>query len=341
MERIFLYYPTIDIPKKKWLYNVILYADKVSSILPNRDENYLPDTIKYLRDQEQYSPVYISDILQKYTTQFNKFETKFLEAIDDERFSSLRSDTPRDQRFRGIYNDKMTRSIIYQLDRRNLIEKQAEKHYMPENVAIFYMNILAQFVTEVNEHNNIIIPSTDYKRFSDITFFSRKSKNEAINLVLENCLPMPDTSTTIEKVIAFKKTHRDDLLRFRLFISEINSNLIEARDGADINEILISTKEKIELELNTLGKVYKKNKIKTIITSMDSLLSLENPKLFESLIALGLLSTTINPAFGMGVAGLAIGVKLIDSFIENKEKLQTNELNYLFEAKRQSILKQQ
>ena len=339
MERIFLYYPTIDIPKKEWLYNVVLYADKVSSILPNRDEYYLPDTVKYLRDQDQYSPVYINDLLKKYPAQFRKFEEKFLEAIDDDKFFSRSSDIPKDRRFRSIYNDKMTQTILYELDRRNLIQQQAEKNYLPENVAIFYMNVLAQFATEVNEQNNIIIPSTDYKRFSDITFFSRNSNNEAMNLVFENCLPMPDLNTSMDKVIDFKRKHRDDLLRFRQFLSNINTNLIEARDRTDINEILILTKEKIELELNTLGKIYKKNKIKTIITSIDSLLSLENPKLFESLLAVGILSTTINPAFGMGVAGIAVGVKLIDSFIENREKLQTNELNYLFEAKRQSLIK--
>lgn len=337
MERIFLYYPTINIPKKEWLYNVILYTDKVSSILPNRNEGYLPETIKYLMDKDEYSPVYINDILEKHPIQFEKFEQKFLEAIDDRRFFFRSSATPRDNRFLSIYNDKMTQSVIYELDKRNLIKQYAGKSFMPENAAIYYMNILAQFVTEVNESKNIIIPSTDYKRFSDITFDNGYTNRESINIIFDNCLPSPDVNTPIADIIDFKKTHRDDLLRFRHFLSEITASINNARDNVDINEILISTKEKIELELNTIDKIYKKNKIKTIITTMDSLLSLENPKLFESLFAVGLLSTTINPVFGIGIAGITITVKLIDSYLENRIKLQTNELNYLFEARKKGL----
>lgn len=339
MERVFLYYPTIDIPNKEWLYNVILYTDKVSSILPNREENHLPDTLKFLTDKGLYKPIYINDILHNYPTEFQRFEKKFIEAIDDKRFFFRSSATPRDTRFQGIYNDKMTNSILRELDKRNLITQGTDRVFMPENAAIYYMNILAQFIAEVNISSDIIIPSTDYKRFSDLTFGNPSSNKEAVNIVFDNCLPMPDINTPISKIVDFKLSHRDELLRFRQFINDINMNISNARDRSDINEILILTKEKIELELNVLNKVYNRNKIKTILTTMDSLLSLDNPDLFKSLVAVGLLSTTLNPVVGIGIAGFAVGVKLIDSYLENKDKLKTNELNYLFEARKARIIK--
>ena len=48
MERTLLYYPTIELPKESWLRQALLYSDKVSSILPFKDNDRLPNTAKYL-----------------------------------------------------------------------------------------------------------------------------------------------------------------------------------------------------------------------------------------------------------------------------------------------------
>lgn len=338
MERIFLYYPTIEIPNNAWLYNSILYSDKVASILPYRNLEYLPNSLKLLYDEEEYKPIFVREFIQKNAEEFSRFEDHFLEAIDDKRFFFRASDTPRDEIFKGIYYDKLTQRVIDELDSRNLITRAINKLYMPENAAIYYMNILAQFIAKIDTHNHII-PSTDYKRFSDITFENGTQKMESMKIILDSCLPVPDMNNDIKKVIKFKHNHKDDLLRFRVFLSELVLRINGLNNEQDVKELLISSKEKIELELNNLHNAYNKSKLKSIVISLSSLISIENPKLFETLITAGLISTPINPQIGLSVAGIGIIGKWIDSYFDRKDKLKSNEMNYLFEAKRIGIIK--
>lgn len=338
MERIFLYYPTIKIPQNEWLYNSILYSDKVSSILPFKNLTYLPDSIKFLLDEEQYHPIFVRDFIDNYQEEFSEFEDKFIEAIDDKRFFFKSSDTPRDEQFQGIYYDKITKRVLDELDKRKLITKKIDKLYMPENAAIYYMSILAQFIAKV-DINNLLVPSSDYKRFTDITFENGKHKREAFKLILDSCLPVPEPAIDIKEIIKFKKRHNDDLLRFRMFLSELVLKINNLNNEQDIKELLISSKEKIELELKYLHTAYNKSKLKTIVISLSSLISLENPKLIGTLIAAGLISTNINPAIGISIAGVGIIGKWVDSYFDRNDKLKSNELNYLFEAKSVGIIK--
>jgi len=298
----------------------------------------LPKQLRDLEELGEYTPIYINDLLEKHEPQFKAYEEKFINVIDDPRFFCQRSDTRRDKRFQSVYRDKMTNFILDELHSRSLITQHGSKYYMPENAAVYYMSLLAQFAAEVYESDDIIIPSTDYKRFSQIIFESRQANQESMNIIFKNCLPVPEMSVPIEKIIEFKKNHRAELLQFRQFVQGINQQLTGARDRQDLKEILMSTKEKIELELSNLENTYKRNNINIVVSTMDSIFSLENPKLFESLATIGVISTAINPLLGLGIAGLFVLAKLVDQYADNKDKLKTNELNYLFEAKKSKIL---
>jgi hypothetical protein len=337
MERTLLYYPTIELPREEWLKQALLYTDKVSSILPFKEHDRLPETVKYLDCKEQYTPVYIEDIIQENADKYKLFENDFLSQIEDYRIINASSAPRRRSRFNGIFREKMTTHMIYMLERKGLVSNQTQEQiFLDENIAIYYMAGLARFAS-ASLSDQFIIPSTDYKRFSNLSFDSFAKTEKAYNLIFKNCLPVPDSNVEISDIIDFKKSHSNELKRFRQFVKDLIREINSANDDYEIKEYIKSATEKIELEISTLSNALKKNKIKTIFSSLNTLLGVENPKTFETLFNVGLVSTPINPKVGLGIASVGI----IGRYINNKffSDSKINEFDYLFQAKKMRIIK--
>lgn len=342
MERTLLYYPTIDIPNMKWLYSSILYADKVSSIVPFNDinDNRFPDLLKYLVDQEQYKPIFIERLLSSYNTEFNEFEEFFISTTSSDEFQvKLKNGKGLSyQHYDKLYSGKMTYRINQYMREAGLIKSTVGDVFVTDEiVSLFYMSLLAQYVTKIIK-DDFIIPSTDDKRYQDISFNSSKQKEPAMNFILENCLPTPVENTPIEKIIDFKKARRDELLEFRKYLSKVQEKIRKATEEQEIKEIQIDTKENIEKAINDLSKLCKENSIKTFFTSFESLLKLDSPKLFQTLSVTGAVTTAINPLFGV-VAGL-IGISggIASSYFSNRREIDKSELAYLFKARQEGVI---
>lgn len=111
MNRIILYYPTIDVPSNSWLRNSLLYWDKVSSIVPqNIDvETELSRDIHYLIDENQFTPIRPDELIENPENfQFlQKFEKEFVDVVRSEFFQRLVRSQPfslsriKDQKFLG------------------------------------------------------------------------------------------------------------------------------------------------------------------------------------------------------------------------------------------------
>ncbi len=338
MERIFLYYPTIEFPNESWLREAVLYSDKVSSILPFKNESQLPESLKYLFGEGEYSPIYIEDVIWQNHVKYELFAEKFLNELENNLWIFTASSAAiRKKSVDSLFTSKLSQRIILELEHRGIMKGQKDgKIYLPENVAIYYMSVLAKFVADVVE-TDLVIPSTNYKRFSEISFVNGIQSDMAFNLIFKNCLPIPDITVEISDIIKFKNTHKQDLLKFRAFYAKTQDKLKMCRDSADVKEALLSLKETIEVELHDLGKLYSKNKIKTILTSFDSLFGIENPKLFASLIQAGIITTAIDPKIGIGISSVLVLGKLIDNVVSKPNK--TTEFNYLFEARRNGIIR--
>lgn len=337
MERILLYYPTIEFPKDNWLRQAILYSDKISSILPFKDESFYPESLKYLIRKEEYSPIYIEDLIANNQNEYDVFADKFLQDVDNnkEEIFYASSQTARQNTINSLFSNKLSKRVIQELTNRGITVNHDGRIFMLENVAIYYMAGLAKFVSNVIAEN-LIIPSTDYTRFSKISFDNGIGTEQAINLIFENCLPIPDSNVELSDIIDFKKNNVQDLIKFRQFYIKTQNTLKNCRDSMDMKEALLSLKEKIDIELKDLNKLYSKNKIRVVYTSLSSLFGLDNPKLFNSLVGAGFISTVIDPKIGLGVGALLVGAKLIDSLVIKPKT--TNEFSYLFKAQRQGII---
>ena len=342
MERTLLYYPTIDIPHMDWMYSGLLYADKLSSIVPYwgiEDEKF-PATLKYLNDENQYKPIFIQDLLSRNHTDFKEFEDLFITTISSKEFKEKNEKKKKvsGAQFEKLYNQKLTDNIRRHLIDEKLIVFQKDGTITTdEMVALFYMGLLAQYVSRV-EKNDLIIPSTDDKRYEDIAFGIPKEKIHAFNFILEKCLPVPVSNTPLKNIINFKKSHENELIEFRKFISKAQDKVRKATTEQEIKEIQIETKEAIKKGISELQKIYKAGGIKTFFSSFESLLKLESPKLFQTLTTVGIISTPINPVAGAitGLIGISAGVA--SSYITNKNEINKSEFSYLFKAKQNKII---
>ena len=81
MERTLLYYPTIELPREEWLRQALMYTDKVSSILPFNNDEFFPETVRYLNWKNEYTPIYIEEIIRKNEDKYKLFENDFLTSL--------------------------------------------------------------------------------------------------------------------------------------------------------------------------------------------------------------------------------------------------------------------
>jgi hypothetical protein len=95
VKRTILYYPTIDIPTKKWLRHSLLYWDEVSSIVPSswddKTLNKQSSDIHYLIDEGQYRAKKPEDLFQnsENVEVTKQLQEEFLEIILDEEFANF------------------------------------------------------------------------------------------------------------------------------------------------------------------------------------------------------------------------------------------------------------
>ena len=338
MERVLLYYPTIEFPKNSWLKQALLYSDKVSSILPYTDETKFPDTVKYLHHKGEYKPIFIEDCIQNHLKEYNIFAREFLHEIDhNPEIFTANSLTRRKDQVNSLFSSKLSHEILRELKNRNLAQQNNDDTInLPENIAIYYMSFLAKFIASLNINNDLLTPSTDYQRFKELSYENGNRSHEVINLIFENCLPIPNEDTEISDIIDFKLNHSDDLKRFRHFYLDTQNTIKTCRDNKDIQEALIVLKEKIEIELSEVEALYSKNKIDIAFTSLKILSNIESPKLYSSLVTAGLVSANFNPTAGLIAGAITASVQLINKAF-NKPK-NSNALNYLFEAQKHKII---
>jgi hypothetical protein len=341
MERTLLYYPTIDIPNSDWLASALLYTDKVSSILPGdrHDDPKYSDAIKFLVDNGQYKPVFIKEILNKREGEIWNLEHVFLEnvyTILRKKDIGKKSVKMSSGGLSHVYSSKMTFVIEQHLISNKIGSKKGETIEMDEELAFFYMGLLAQYVAKISM-DDLVIPSTDQESHENIAFGLAKDKVEAFHFILKNCLPVPAPDTTLEEIVALKMKRRSELIGFRQFLKKVQDEIGKASTPEEIREIQIDTKESIEKGLADLNKVIKDGKIKTIFSTFSSLIKFEKPKIFSSLPAIGL-TTALNPYVGVATGLVSVGGEMVSSYLSKQEKVDNSEFAYLFRARQEGII---
>ena len=288
-QRKILYYPTIIIPEQ-WLKTVVLYWDKVSSIVPRSfDFNNPPEFVSYnsqnhieamklLEEYGIYEPTYpelpndVKELFEREFFEIFKYNINIDNVWDNKHHSFTDANMvfcliilPQNSKGHSkkwlISKHKFLLSCkIYKtLKEYNLIREYSEDGWLEtkKDIALTYMSLLAKYHSDYDK--DYTIPGTNSKYWEgmiyryDSPIISNKN-TPALDIVFNNILPTPKENVPIEKIIKFREKKKDELLEFRKLIDKIKNELSNIENPTEIKEISVKYREKIEKEVLKLKK---------------------------------------------------------------------------------------
>ncbi|OJU79040.1 MAG: kinase [Bacteroidetes bacterium 47-18] len=274
MENL-LYYPYINIPQTDWTKRVLLYYDKVASIVPQRYFYHPDEYDPFMKDMvrmELVEPVNPLEVLDnpwgisapfidyikikdfKLTKRLNAFQLGKFGRIHRDKFAL---NGPR------IHIDKFDGEIFYQLEQAGLAVRQDGEWYIVEQRTA---NELMTFLASVIGGKLRYQPTTDTvrKRFtlkeSKKEFQAFKIQNEKRELILNELIPFPE-QLDLTQLKKFKERHHDILKAFknRIELIVLNPTIEEGSPlfVETINELKLRKEElSAKMNENKFGKIF-------------------------------------------------------------------------------------
>ncbi|WP_269235017.1 DUF6236 family protein [Flavobacterium flavigenum] len=349
MERILLYYPSINIPDGNWLRNSLLYTDKVASIFPfeNIEDERVNDETKALYDEGLYKPISAFKEFKPSDKELETFETNFIDTLNSEEFQKLQNIYQRYNRQKNLgfgdyamYVNKLTENISDYLRHTNRLRFDYYEEVRVEKFsAIIYMSMLADYLACVNK--DLVIPSTDQQEFERLAFQLADNKILTHRIQLDNCLPTPSPATSIKDIIKFKKKRKFELLQFREVLDKVESEINSTDNLADRKLKLIQFHEKIQKELIEIKKLLGDSKLDFALNCFSSLLDFKQKEVAGTATGLGLASAGLAasmPFVGLGAGALILSGTLVSSYKKINRQVESNSSSYLYFAQQAGIL---
>jgi hypothetical protein len=351
MDRILLYYPSINIPDEKWLRNSLLYTDKVSSIVPFADINdeRLNDDMKLLFQEEQYEPIYVFNELNPSHKEFPKFQKNFIDTIESKEFKSYKKEIKIYDYGQNkwitdytMYAEKLTHEVADFLAERNLLKRGDMGVFSVEkNTANIYMSMLADYLACINKH--LVIPSTDEQEFEKLTYQIADEKVLTHRIQLDNCLPTPSPNATIKDIVKFKNKRKQELLQFRELLDNTEVEIQAAENDQERKLKMVKFKEKVQKEIIDIKKLLGDSKLDFVLNGVSSLLDFKQKELVGTLSGLGVVGAgviTSLPLVGLGAGAILLTGTLVSSFRKINRQVQANSSSYIYYAQKAGILTQ-
>lgn len=350
MERILLYYPSINIPDGRWLKNALLYTDKVASIVPFVDMNdiRIDNDTKALYDDGLYQPISVFNNLDSSHKEFYKFKQNFIDTIDSKEFRSFKRETQDYEWAKGrgiaaysIYAEKLSYEIIDFLRERNLLKPEDKGVFSVEKKsAIIYMSMLADYLACINM-KDLIIPSTDQQEYEKLAYQLTDEKALTHRFQLDNCLPSPSPYTTIKDIIKFKKKRKQELLQFREILDNAEVEIYSAENDSEIKRKMIHFQEKIQKEVIKIKKLLGDSRLEYVLNGFSSLFDFKQKEIVGTVTGLGLAGTGLVvslPFVGLGAGALLLTGTLVSSYKKINRQVQSNSSSYIYYAQKAGIL---
>ena len=201
------------------------------------------------------------------------------------------------------------------------------------------MSLLAKYLADVNP--DFTVPGTDSSEYEKIIYsaFSRRNSFISLDAKFMNVLPAPASDVPITNILKFKEKRRYELLNFREVIDKIYQNISMAENEGEIKQIVLSYKEKIEIEVTKLRKMMMEEHIRTVFGTFKSLLDIKSPALLTTLgVSLSELPVEIKiPILGI-TATIQIGYYLVDEINKQRAKLRESPFAYLYCGQKAGVI---
>jgi len=255
-----LYFPYINVPDGQWFNHILLYWDKVSSIVPT----------EFVFDPELFSPHMrnlvaaglVDQIMPgSYIYKIPKFEEAFLEYVDRRL---LMGEFSRPMHTINLHLEKMG-NIADELVKRRLARRSDSNWYLVDRwVGDAFMAYLASTLGLLDDIQ--AAPVTDDLKslqiLDDKEVLLRQSNSveraRVRHQLLEEALPLPDGPIDIDSILYFKNTYGNLRADFRNYIEGACIEIANIRDDLAKQEKITLTKHEI------------KDKVKDITDAMRS-----------------------------------------------------------------------
>lgn len=308
-----LYFPYINVPNNIWFIQILLYWDKVGSIVPS-DYIYNPEELDPFMKELVASELVKQIIPYNYTQQIENIEEPFLNYIHSHLKSYRKKyqfNYPYNYQHKMIHIEKLG-DIADELVHLRLAKRQDYVWYqVPEWVADSYMAYLASTLAQLDEIDaapvtnqldclHLIsensLPSSRINRLSPL----RKKERESF---LNYFFPCPTGRIRLNDLVEFKAKHGALLKKFRDKVEEECIELANIADPVHRQEKKDIVKRRFEEEI---GEITEAMKHRWQILKLKPLLAL----FAASAEAAYFFLEPPDTAKGVVAAGVAVGIPL-------------------------------
>jgi hypothetical protein len=222
-----LYFPYIDIPHEQWIWRILLYWDRLKSIVPYE---YIHNPalhspfMQELRDSGLVEPVQPGMFAPRNESLVTHFISYVTDRLPTHRVS------PKRRRVR-IHIEKLG-DLGDHLVNLQLADRDEYPWFMlDEWVAAAFMTFLAQYLGALPEVNSAPITPNS-------TLFALLSDNskavgqiaETREVILQRVMPLPKVTVTLKQVLKFRRTYGDMLRGLRVMVEARCFELVNIAD---------------------------------------------------------------------------------------------------------------
>lgn len=314
-----IYFPYINVPKTDWFFRVLLYWDRVQSIVPHDYAHDLGKLEPYM--QELVAANLVEPILPlEYINKIPHFSESFLRYVDNRL--SIEENKPNNEKFfinkhvQQLHIEKL-QNIAEELQKRRLAFPMIYPWYgVAPWVADAFMAYLAAALGRLEDINadpvtnnvhSFMLFNKDAK--SKDVVFARKRRSEARQILLTNIFPAPRQAITLKEIIDFKEKHGDALRGFRTLIEKKCIELAVIEDDLLRQEQIANTLSEIQQEIQDISILFRERWKHILFVDLMPLLNVASsvgtisanqawPSVVPSVVTVGCtLATTVYQAF--------------------------------------------
>lgn len=293
-KRSILYYPNIYVDST-WLREVLLYWDEVTSIVPfdlndmSYDDNDFNQELLWLKKEGVYrelKPEFLfnneylnSDFEREVSSRIipiarrrysKKCTISARTIVKDNKLKVNKNTYNMELDGQPVHSGKIGYALIKILEKYGNINTYDEWYYIDKVIADRYMSILAKYMAIADRrytgNNTIIGSSKPYEHYAyNIRTNETKCSDIYVEQHLKGILPVPKNDASFDDILNFKKECRNELLKFRLEITNMQNDISNNPDR--LESIITGYKERIEIETNEIVKASRDYKVNMRLSS--------------------------------------------------------------------------
>ena len=321
-----LYYPKILVPMSD-LKKYFLYSDSISTIIP--DEFNFCETndvawneslaaMIYLESLGFYKRTYASDILRTHKKAIvNEFNDR---VIHIDALSQLKQGVQQSSWWQ-LYLSKMDYEIREMLISKGLAKIEDSYILKVEaDTAAIYMGLLAEYSCLYRE--NLYSTVTDKVHYKNLIFDPINDKRLKTKFTLSDVLPVPLDNVSINDILEFKDSRKNELLRFQATLNSFESELLNITDLREYRSKLNEIGLNLKIQSEELKILLKEHKILCITNTIDKVINILPT--FASNVVKGKDVITFTP--------------FAEKYVENQKIYHNNISSYIVRAEQSGII---